>query len=231
MTAVAIFVKTPGLTPVKTRLARGIGAAAATEFHVRAASCVAAVARAAMPDVHPYWAVAEQAGIRDPLWAALPSVWQGEGKLGARLHQVYSGLLRRHGAVLLIGADAPQVTPGLLSHVAHALQRGAPCTMGPASDGGFWLFGGRAPVPELVWNSVAYSRQDTGAQLLAALRPFAEVSICSALSDADRPEDLPGLLAALSELAEPLPEQASLAVWLREVVARLALEEVAEDYK
>ena len=217
MTALAIFVKTPGLTPVKTRLARDIGATAATEFHVRAARCVAAVARAAMPDVQPYWAVAEQPGVRDPLWAGFPSVWQGEGELGSRLHEVYSRLLQRHGSVLLIGADAPQVTPGLLSGAGRTLHQDAPFTIGPARDGGFWLFGGRLPVPERVWRGIAYSTEETGAQLLAALRPSA-VRTCPVLSDADRLDDLPGVLAALSELADPLPEQTNLALWLSQLI-------------
>ncbi len=230
MTAVAIFVKTPGLSPVKTRLARGIGAASATEFHLRAASRVAAASRAAMPDVQPYWAVAEKTGTRDALWAGFPTVWQGEGELGSRLHTVYSGLLQRHGAVLLIGADAPQVTPGLLSDAARSLRPEAPFTMGPASDGGFWLFGGRATVPETVWTGIAYSTADTGAQLLAALGTFAEVGSAPALSDADTMEDLPQLLCALSRLKEPSPEQTDLAVWLAELAARLASKETAEDH-
>ena len=54
MTAVAIFVKTPGLSPLKTRLAKGIGSALATEFHRRAAAAVSAVARAAGSDIRPH---------------------------------------------------------------------------------------------------------------------------------------------------------------------------------
>jgi hypothetical protein len=44
---IAIFVKTPGHSPLKTRLAAGIGIDAAREFHMLAAQAVAAVARKA----------------------------------------------------------------------------------------------------------------------------------------------------------------------------------------
>ncbi len=229
-TAVAIFVKTPGLSPVKTRLARGIGSALATEFHCRAAAAVGAVARAAAPDVAPHWAVAEQDALAHPAWSAFPTLWQGEGDLGTRLDRVYSELLERHGSVLLIGADAPQVTPVLLRNAARALLEGVPSyAMDPASDGGFWLFGGRAPVPSEVWHSVAYSQADTGARLAEALRRFGQISWVPALIDTDEASDLPELASALRCLRHPLPEQASLGDWLRTVCPEPAFPELAQE--
>ena len=56
--AAAIFVKTPGLSPLKTRLATGIGAAAATDWYRLAARATAA-AVAQLPNLVAYWAVAE----------------------------------------------------------------------------------------------------------------------------------------------------------------------------
>lgn len=120
--AVAIFVKTSGLSPVKTRLAvGGMGAEAATEFHRLAAASVAGVARACRDDVAPYWAVAEREALAAPAWRGFPAIWQGEGGLGARLDRIYATLLQRHGRVLLIGADAPQITPDLLREAAGAI--------------------------------------------------------------------------------------------------------------
>lgn len=230
LTAVAIFVKTPGLSPVKTRLARGIGSAHATEFHSRAAAAVGAVARAAAPDLAPYWAVAEQDALAHPAWSAFATLWQGDGDLGTRLDRVYSELLERHGSVLLIGADAPQVTPALLRHAARTVRDAEPpYAIGPATDGGFWLFGGRAPVPPDVWRSVAYSRANTGAQLAEALRRFGSISLLPALADTDEAADLPALTSALRCLRDPLPEQATLAAWLRTVRHAPALPELAQE--
>ena len=112
MTAIALFVKTPGLSPVKTRLARGIGDAAATTFHRLAAACAGSAAASCGPAMPSYWAVAEPDGLA--AWCDRTSLWQGAGGLGARMGHIYRVLLERHGRVLLIGADSPQVTPDLL---------------------------------------------------------------------------------------------------------------------
>lgn len=230
MTAVAIFVKTPGLSPVKTRLAAGIGSALATEFHRRAASAVGAVVYAAGPDVSPYWAVAEREALAHPAWDAFPTLWQGDGGLGIRLDRVYTELLERHGSVLLIGADAPQVTPALLRDVARTVRDGGPpYAIGPATDGGFWLFGGRAPVPPQVWRLVVYSRADTGAMLAGALRPFGAVGWVPSLADTDQVSDLPGLASALQALRGPLPEQASLGHWLQNIRQPTASSELVQE--
>ncbi|GAC1348627.1 MAG: TIGR04282 family arsenosugar biosynthesis glycosyltransferase [Acetobacteraceae bacterium] len=230
MTAVAIFVKTPGLSPVKTRLAQGMGGALATEFHRRAAAAVGAVAGAAGSAIRPHWAVAERAALAHPAWRAFPTLWQGEGELGARLDRVYAELLERHGAVLLIGADAPQLTPALLADAARIVRDGVPpYAIGPATDGGFWLFGGRAPVPAAVWHAVAYSRADTGARLADALLPFGAISWLPTLADTDECSDLPGLASALQTLRDPLPEQANLRDWLPTLRQTLAFPELAQE--
>ena len=230
MTAVAIFVKTPGLSPVKTRLAKGIGSALAAEFHRRAASAVGAVAHAAGSDVRPQWAVAEREALAHPAWRSFPTLWQGDGDLGMRLDRVYSELLERHGSVLLIGADAPQVTPALLRDTVRTVRDGGPeYAMGSAADGGFWLFGGRAPVPPDVWHSVAYSRADTAARLAEALRPFGSITGIPALADTDEVSDLPTLVLALRCLRDPLPEQTTLADWLRTVCQVTASPELAQE--
>ncbi len=222
MTAVAIL--------VKTRLAKGIGTALATEFHRRAASAVGVVAHAAGSDARPHWAVAEREALAHPAWHAFPTLWQGDGDLGTRLDRVYSKLLECHGSVLLIGADAPHVIPALLREAARTVRAGEPAyAMGAATDGGFWLFGGRAPVPPDVWHSVAYSRADTGARLAEALRPFGSISRVSALADTDEVSDLPGLASALQALRDPLPEQASLSHWLRTVRQPLAFPKLAQE--
>ncbi len=219
MTAVAVSVKTSDLSPVKTRLAHGIGSALATEFHCRAAAAVGAVAHAAETDIRPHWAVAEYKALTHQAWSAFPMLWQGDGDLGTRLDRVYAALLERHGSVLLIGAHAPQITTALLGDAARAVLEGR----SPYADGGFWLFGGRTPVPAAVWHSVAYSRADTGARLAEALRRFGSISWLPTLADTDEASDLAELASALRCLHDPLPEQASLGDWLRTVCPRTSL--------
>lgn len=217
MTALAIFAKTPGVSPVKTRLAQAIGARRATLFHGLAAACVGEVASRCAGRLAAHWAVAEAEAMGDPRWAALPVIWQGEGGLGERLHTVYSALQRRHGAALLIGCDTPHLTADLLHDAERRLRSGdGAFLMGRALDGGFWLLGGSRPIPREAWLGVQYSTAGTAAQLAMALPRIAEFT---AMSDVDVAADLPHVLDALLALAHPVLGQRRLARWLAPLVA------------
>lgn len=211
--AVAIFVKTPGYSPVKTRLAATLGRAWAEEFHCRAAAATAAAAGEASGRCAVYWAVAEQAAVAHPLWAGLPALWQGEGELGQRMARIYARLQSAYREVLLIGADTPQITAEHLHRALHALQT-APFVLGPARDGGFWLFGGRRAVLEATWTTVHYSRADTATQFVAAVSRYGEVARLDTLADADSADDLPHVHAALTRLPAPLSRQRTLGAWM-----------------
>jgi len=213
--ALAIFVKTPGHSPVKTRLAASIGRPRAEQFHRLAAAAVAAVARAAMPGVQPYWAVAERDALDHPMWRALPTLWQGSGTLGERLDHVCATLQQQHGRTLLIGADAPQIRIDLLAAACAALDDPAtPHVLGPAHDGGFWLFGTRQPVPAAAWMAPRYSCADTARMLVAALADDGVVASLPMLNDVDDGNDLAPLIIDLKALPAPLPEQRELLAWL-----------------
>lgn len=214
--ALAIFVKTPGLSPLKTRLAAGIGRVAAEDFHRQAAQAVAAVAWSMQDRLQAHWAVAERAALQDASWRALPTLWQGTGGLGQRLHHVYTELQSRYERILLIGADAPQISTELLQQALDALQH-APFVLGPSSDGGFWLFGGREPIDEAVWRAVRYSNADTADSLRAALTTRGQVASLPELTDLDRVEDLPALHAALIAHDTLLPQQRRLLEWVETV--------------
>lgn len=223
-TALAIFVKTPGHSPVKTRLAETIGTRAAVRFHRLAAQAVAEVAcaaRGADEVLQPCWAVAERAAVDDPLWQGLPRLWQGNGGLGQRLHCVYDALLAKHQGVLLVGADAPQLTPRLLHQAVTALADPmAPFVLGEASDGGFWLFGSRFPITGKLWDGIGYSRADTCEQLRNALRPFGNIVELPELTDVDRAADMLTLAQALATLPSPMPTQRVLAHWLERLTGK-----------
>ena len=213
--ALAIFVKTPGLSPVKTRLAATLGTANAMLFHTLAAAATAEVASSCESALMAYWAVAEVGAGARAAWPELAHVEQGAGDLGARLHHVYATLQARHGRVLLIGADAPQLTSDLLHDALCALgRRDDAFVMGRAADGGFWLFGGRVPIPRSVWQQVRYSQSDTASQLRSALATQGTIALVPQLTDVDDAADLGSLAAALAELPAPLPAQRRLADWL-----------------
>ncbi len=212
----AIFVKTPGHSPLKTRLAAGIGIDAARQFHTLAAHAVAAVARQAqreLPGCTAHWAVAETLALDDPAWASLPRIGQGDGDLGARMGYVTDGLLARFDAALLLGADTPQITAADIVAAAHGLQAN-PHVLGPSEDGGFWLLATRGGVPAPAWSTTPWSHAETAARFSKALGD-ATIARLRTLRDVDIADDLTPLLRDLDALDKPLPEQQRLVEWLR----------------
>lgn len=211
--AIAIFVKTPGLSPIKTRLGCSVGRQIAEEWYRRAAACVAISARATGLPV--YWAVAEAEGTQHPLWQGLPRIAQGEGGLGARMARVHSEIVQRHGAGILVGADLPQIETRHLEAAAAWLDSSdAGYVLGPARDGGFWLFGANRALPTSTWKSVAYSRDDTARRFIEAVdAPCWE--LLQPMTDLDRARDLPAVVDELDAVGKPSAEQRALARWLK----------------
>lgn len=209
---IAIFVKTPGHSPIKTRLAAGIGRDAAEAFHRRSAAAVAEVAMQVGDGATAYWAVAEPAAMAAPAWRDLPRIAQGEGDLGARMARVYEALRARHGRAVLIGADAPQLVAGDLRSAAALLDT-HDAVLGPSADGGFWLFGGRDALPDAAWRDTPWSHPETARRFADAL-DGRSLRRLRTLRDVDAAEDLPPLAAALRALTAPTPAQRALRDWL-----------------
>lgn len=185
--AIAICVKTPGLTPVKTRLAATIGTAKAERFYHWAVHRIQETVQ--QTPYAPYWAIGEPEGINHPLWQAFPTLPTGILPLGDMLHKLYHSLLQQHRAALLIGADSPQMTPNHLLQAGQVLQSN-PYVVGPAEDGGFWLVGGRQPIPEHVWLDIPYSTHTTCNELTHCLAHYGKISTLPTLSDVDIEADL-----------------------------------------
>lgn len=220
--AVAIFVKTPRVSPVKTRLARSIGEEAAEEFYLASVRAVAAVAQRDSDAVDVYFAVAEEDGMESDLWKSHPRLSQGEGGLGARLDAIYRQLLDTHGFGILIGGDAPQLEASVLRDAAEWLvDHEARFAWGPAADGGFWLFGGNRSVPTSTWTSVRYSQPATGRDLRSSLVALGSIKDLPQLRDVDEVGDLRAVLRALRALPSPLPEQVELAASIERLLAPL----------
>ena len=215
--AIAIFVKTPGYSAVKTRLAATLGADVAEAWHLHAAATVAAVAtdagRALGAEV--YWAVAERDALTARCWATLPRLPQGTGGLGARMGRVHTELVARHGHGLLLGADTPQLPVVALRAALHWCAAGLPRqALGPAHDGGFWLYAGNRATALADWETVVYSRADTAAAFRTRFAAAGEWRVLQTLTDVDRRDDLPAMRRELAALAAPTEQQRALAAWL-----------------
>lgn len=213
--AIAVFVKTPGLSPVKTRLAVKLGKKNAEAFHLASSRSVSSVVQN-LKGVQSYYAVAEEQALIHPYWKDLPCVWQGEGGLGERMTHIYQTLLAQHDFVILVGADIPQMTTEelLKAVVWLTCEQKKRLAYAPSTDGGFWLFGGNIKIPSSLWSDVNYSKADTGIQFLNKINQFGAVKMLASLCDVDEPEDLVVLRKVLLELCEPLPAQQELVGFL-----------------
>ena len=134
----------------------------------------------------------------DPDWNALIDVFpfargfhpqSGEG-LGEKMNNALNTVLALgYDAVVLTGADLPAMGCSHLKSGFHALLH-ADVTLGPTSDGGYYLVGVKSPAPCLFENQTygCGSVFDNAVSAAAA----AGKSFCPALpcDDVDTPEDL-----------------------------------------
>ncbi|MBI1285407.1 MAG: DUF2064 domain-containing protein [Thiobacillus sp.] len=207
-TAIAIFMKTPGLSPIKTRLAAGIGAEKTLEFYSLCVGAVKATVGAVNASV--FCAVAEEEAVDSAVWNSSPVLYTGEGDLGERQHHIYSTLLMDYDNVLLIGADTPQLSSSHLE-AAIATLHYKDFVVGPARDGGYYLFGGRVALDRSIWISVPWSTSATLERLEAAL-PSTPRHL-PMLTDADRADDLKHVLSEMP--SAPHERQRDVLEWIR----------------
>ncbi len=217
-TAVAIFVKTPGHSPVKSRLAATIGIPLAEEFFKLSLEAtkkaVIQSIKTSSGQIEAYWAVAEKECMNHPLWSDFETVTQGEGGLGDRLDLVYKNLLKKHDSVLLIGADLPHLDFKRLTEAQKLLSSGQEFVMGKTDDGGFYLFGGRAKINKDLWTSVTYSSDTTANELIAKLGSDRFVFLEKNF-DIDHEADLQRLAAYTNN--DLLPAQETIINWSKNI--------------
>ncbi len=166
--AVAVFAKTPGLTPLKTRLGADIGRPHAENIyqHCRDATAELLTHCGHETRVDVIWAVAEAQAAEHPFWHNHRVIWTGLGNLGQRLQQVFETLRNDYDAVILMGSDSPGIHPHWVAQAVNHLQHTNPSAIiGPCRDGGFYLLGVQQAHIGPVLSQVTYSQTDTRQQL------------------------------------------------------------------
>jgi uncharacterized protein len=117
---------------------------------------------------------------------------QPGGGLGARMAAAFAEV---GPSALLIGSDAPQVTPALLDAGLAALEH-HDAALGPADDGGYWAIGLRRAVAG-VFDGVPMSEPGTAAAQRARLAVLGlSVAELAPLRDVDTVEDAHAVAAA-----------------------------------
>lgn len=218
--ALAIFVKTPGISPVKTRLAAGLGVDRALRFYLQSVKATSAIAKELqnkLPGLQIYWAVAEKTAVNAEIWSDFPTLWQGEGGLGQRLSSIYNQILHRHDFACFLGADSPHLDVEAIE--SGILKAAVPLTnnfvIGETYDGGFYFFGGRKPLPADLWLNVEYSSEKTVNQLKTGLQNFGGLEFIEKNFDIDMVEDLQRYSEPNFLIKNILPAQSELIKWAK----------------
>ncbi|MCF8133460.1 MAG: TIGR04282 family arsenosugar biosynthesis glycosyltransferase [Synechococcus sp. Tobar2m-G35] len=205
MPQLVVLARRPGPLQGKTRLRGRLGAESCGRLQARLLEHTLKVADG--------WATATGGTVRlqlagagprscgRPPWRHWQATPQGKGSLGLRLQRAVV-MARRHGdgAVVLIGADLPDLAVEDLLNAGDLLQR-RPLVLGPATDGGYWLLGLAASVPSTVVGGQLFGGIGWGGdQVLATTLARAQglelaVGLLRRASDLDRPEDLQPWLA------------------------------------
>jgi hypothetical protein len=210
-----IFTRCPEPRKCKTRLIPVLGADGAAELHqqmVRRTLRVAARFANDRPAQLEVEFDGEDAAEMERLFgSSFTYRRQSAGDLGARLSRsIRDAFDQNSGRVVVIGTDCPGVSSRILA-TAFRLLATHDVVLGPASDGGYYLIGLRAPQDDLFhdipWGSgdvFQTTRQRAEeSQLLTALLPT--------MDDVDRPEDL-DVWQRYSGIDQPQGERVSLSV-------------------
>jgi len=219
--ALASFVKTPGLSPLKTRLAKSIGSVQAEQFYQLSLACIEETLLAvqqARNHTEVFWAVAESNGISHSLWSKFKITNQGEGDLGDRLAAVFEQLFSSYDSVIFIGSDSPQLSPTQINGAIDLLEAGKDdFVIGPAADGGYYLLGANQNIPRATFKQVPYSSDKTCAIMLEELATLGTTAILPTQFDVDTVEDLIQLEQDLANLESPSNSQINLRKWILEL--------------
>jgi uncharacterized protein len=189
-----IFTRYPEPGKVKTRLIPALGAAGAALLHQQMARHTIKQARALQQiiavTIEVWFTGGNQVLMQNWLGKDLTFQEQPPGDLGDRMSfAVQNACDRGYTAVVIIGTDCPDLSATLLEQSFQMLKTNV-LTIGPATDGGYYLIGLQRSVPELftgiTWSTPTVLQETLkiaeDLQLMPTLLPC--------LQDIDVPQDL-----------------------------------------
>ena len=118
---------------------------------------------------------------------------QGPGNLGARLERaVLNAFGEGVEKLIVVGSDCPDNRLTNLLNAVKALDD-APCVLGPAADGGYYLIGLRKPRPDL-FRDVDWGTERVFRQTVEKLDHY---KVLPTLGDVDTPGDIPPRISVI----------------------------------
>lgn len=194
-----IFARHPELGRVKTRLAAGIGAAAALAVYQELLQHTYNVTVGVAAHKTVWLAEAPVAlGTLPTVWDAYEQQLQFPGDLGLKMQTAFSHAFS-HGArtAIIIGTDCPGLTEALLTQAYTALTT-HDVVIGPAEDGGYYLLGMNELYQDLFANKSWSTDSVLAHTLNDAVRLGLRVAQLPTLRDVDDAADLAVWRAASS---------------------------------
>ena len=193
--ALAIFVKTPGLSPIKTRLAKSTSERFASDFYHQSLLVTSTFVQSLQyifKEMDLFWAVAEEEGLTSEHWKDFKQISQGTGDLGMRLNKVYSSLIKKYDAVFFMGADSPHLSYiDIGKDINNFLEdQKSKFMLGNTRDGGYYFFGGKTPLLDSIWINVRYSSTFTALDFSQNLKSFGNIFLIKESFDIDEKIDL-----------------------------------------
>ena len=205
---VAVFARTPELGRVKTRLCPPFTADEAVRFH-----------RALVEDTLDHLgrlnrpALSRVLLLTRPLLQAtdldVPRGWtigiQPPGDLGVKLSEFFASAFRREAQrVVVLGCDSPTLPLEVIDDAFEQLER-VDVTLGPASDGGYYLLGARRFLPDL-FRGISWGTENVLRQTKEALEKLGHrYHLLVPWYDVDRPDDLERLREEIGYLRRAHP--------------------------
>ncbi len=195
---IAIFLKAPRLGCVKTRLATQVGPETALRLYDRMARHALACARETSASIT-IWFMPPDAEDEFRAWLGEAHELrpQSDGDLGQRL--AAAARVESGARWICIGGDCPGLTAELLIEAFAALRRWD-VVLGPTADGGYYLVGGRTPLPD-IFSGMPWSSGDLLEETRRRLKHLqASWSELPTLRDVDTAADAAtlGLLTSLN---------------------------------
>ena len=189
-----IYVKTPILGHVKTRLAESIGEEKALYVYRK----LLGISRDCISEL-PVDIIVSYGNEIDE-----NDFWEGhnmfrsqqiEGTLGERMYaDIEKGFSMGYEKVCLVGSDIPELTPSILNSAFEALEK-KQIVLGPAYDGGYYLIGFQQQTQnrQLLFEEMEWSTPEVLKQTLKKARKNKlSYYLVEKLKDIDRLEDLNG---------------------------------------
>jgi rSAM/selenodomain-associated transferase 1 len=140
-----VFVKTPALGKVKTRLARTIGNEAALDVYLQLIEHTERVTSGLNMDKHIYFSQ----NISEDYWLNVYKTTQNGADLGERMLNAFEdGFNKAYDKIVLIGSDLPDLNQMLINE-AFSLMDKKEVVLGPALDGGYYLIGMNKLIPQM----------------------------------------------------------------------------------